>query len=315
MRTLVLTALTALAAFALAPATHAAEILRHDDQGRAIRLDVRADGVDADWYAPVLSRAVHTDDISTVTIRIDDDDDLASSCGRHAGGCYRDGRGDPTLIVPAGRSTGLSHTLLHEYAHHIDATHHHGGIEEPNGTRAWWRVRGMAQLVRQRSVARSYRFGWDRSIAEIFAEDYARTQLDTYYAIRWLEPPGPIVRQAILADLGRGDPPTGTQPPSLRRVVIERAGRLRPGDSVSIPFGLLGPGRRVTFSATVTGAEARLAVTCRRPVAAKQIGPGQGRVTLDLRNLGPAECSATLTDTGAGTLGYSATLRLSIDRR
>ena len=51
------------------------------------------------------------------------------------------------FVVPAGSTRGIAHTLVHEYGHHVDAFNRHGGLEEPNGTRNWWRVRGLARLV------------------------------------------------------------------------------------------------------------------------------------------------------------------------
>jgi hypothetical protein len=314
MKTLVVVLAAVAAALAVAGDVLAAEIVRSDAEGRPIRLDVRAGGVDADWYAGLLRRAAHADEISTVTIRIVDRDDLREMCGRRAGGCYRGRRGGGVVIVPAGRTSAVAHTLLHEYAHHIDRSEGHDAAREPNGTRNWWRTRQMGRLVSQGSVFRSYRGGgWSRSIAEIFAEDYAHTQIDSRYAIPWLSPPGQAVKQAILADLGRARPPTTTQPPALRPVVIERQGTLAPGDRVTIPFGLLGPGRRVTFTATVTGASARLELTCGRRVGAKSVAPGQGRVSLDVHDLGPAGCRATLVGTSSGALGFRATLRLAIE--
>src|SRR5688500_9075354 len=113
MKTLAVPAAVA-AALAVAGDALAAEIVRRDAEGRPIQLDVRAEGVDADWYAGLLRRAAHADEISTVTIRIVDPDDLADMCGRQAGGCYRGGRGGG-VVVPAGRSSAVAHTLLHEY--------------------------------------------------------------------------------------------------------------------------------------------------------------------------------------------------------
>jgi hypothetical protein len=316
-------AVVAAALGAAADATARADdvVVARDAAGRAIRLDVRAAGVETAWYAALLRRAAHGDEIGTVTIRIVDPADLRAQCGARAGGCYRasgggGSRGRGTVIVPAGRSAGVAHTLLHEYAHHIDRSVTHADAPEPNGTRYWWRTRGMEELAAERAVFRSYRpGGWSRSIAEIFAEDYARTQLDTYYAITWLSPPSAVVRQAILADLGLAAPPTATQSPAVRPVVIQRRGTLTAADRLTIPFGLLGPGRRVTFTVAVTGAPARLALDCGRRLGSKAVSPGGGSVTLDVQNVGPADrCRATLRSTSSRSLDYRATLRLAIER-
>src|SRR5262245_16282766 len=95
-------------------------IVKRDADGRAITFDVRASGVDVDWYASLLRRAAHGDEISTVTIRIVAGDELHDYCGRVASGCYG-GRRSPTLTVPAGKSNVIAAILLHEYAHHLDA--------------------------------------------------------------------------------------------------------------------------------------------------------------------------------------------------
>ena len=112
----------------------------------------------------------------------------------------RDGR-------PGGPEPGIAHTVVHEYGHHVDASRRHGGLDEPNGTPLWWKARGMAELVALQSVRDRYEVGWDRAISEVFAEDYAYTNLHRGYKIDWLEPPTPGVQQAILADLGLADPP------------------------------------------------------------------------------------------------------------
>ena len=144
-----------------------------DNEGRSIRFDVRVEGVDAEWYAAYLRAAPHGDEISTVTIRLVSWDELRSSCGSSAAGCYVRNR----MTVPAEQSDQAAHTLVHEYAHHLDRSTAVSGEQEPNGTPHWWRSRGMDELVRLGSVKRDYGLGWSRSIAEIFAEDYARLAL------------------------------------------------------------------------------------------------------------------------------------------
>ncbi len=299
----------------------AAEVLSQDRQGRTIRFDVRSEGVDVEWHASLLRDAVHADEIEDLTIRIVDWPEVRESCGRGAAGCYerRDGRG--LIVVPAGESRETAHTLVHEYGHHVDAANEHGGLREPNGTRHWWRVRGMARLVELGSVARSYRIAWERSIAEIFAEDYAYANLGGRYRIGWLERPDQTTIRAIRADLGVGlVPTTGTRAPTLRPVVLERSGILGPSDRESVSFGLLGPGRRVTFSATLPGRqgpgdEMRLTIVCDGATVRSRTFAPTGRVaTIDLLRLGPAECNAVLTNSGPDERRFSFRVRLSVGR-
>jgi hypothetical protein len=300
------------AGLALPDRAAAAEVVVRDREGRPIHLDVRADGVEVGWYAGLLRNAAHSDEISRVTIRIVDWDELATTCGRHAAGCYSRRRGRDLVVVPAGQSGRLAHTLLHEYGHHVDAQRRHGGLREPNGTPLWWRARGMAELVATRSVARSYRIAWDRSIAEVFAEDYAYVNVGEPYRIRWLRPPTALVRAAIRADLGLQPPPDiADQPPARRPVILFRHGTLAPQERASLPFGLLGPNRRVTFTAVFRG-PARLSVECNGAVRTRAIGSGLRSATLDVPRIGPGECRAELLNTGSRSGDFRLRLRLTI---
>ena len=83
-RTLLL--VTAFLSLAFAGEAAAEEVVVADDQGRSIRFDVRADGVDVEWYAALLRAAPHTDEISTVRINLvtptELGRDMRARCGR-----------------------------------------------------------------------------------------------------------------------------------------------------------------------------------------------------------------------------------------
>jgi hypothetical protein len=310
--------LVALVALAAPGQALAAEVVLQDHQGRSIRFDVRAEGVDPEWYAALLREAPHGDELSTVRIDVVGPDELASICGRDAGGCYSRN----VMVVPAGQDARVAHTLLHEYGHHVDHSRPVTAQREPNGTPEWWRARGMAELERLGSVFRSYIFGWDRSIAEIFAEDYARLALvDTEHRIAWLGPPDEPTIAALLADFGLGPPPAVVNPPVVKPLVITRSGTLAPRRRVVVDFGLLGPGRRVTATATFTGAaekrvRARLEIRCDGArVALRTLGSGTASVTIDRRDLGPATCTATLASTSATSRSYGLRVRLAVPTR
>ena len=312
-RTLLL--LTALCSLAFAGEAGAAEVLSQDDQGRTIRFDVRAEGVDAEWYAALLRAAPHGDEITTVRIDIVSWDELHSTCGRAAAGCYRRN----IMVVPAEQSDDNAHTVVHEYGHHLDRSTPVAGVPEPNGTPEWWRARGMAQLLRQRSVARDYSLEWDRSIAEIFAEDYAQLALaGGRYAIGWLSRPDATVLAGLKADFGLGPPPAAVSPPKLKPVTLAKQGSLAPKRRAVIEFGLLGPGRRVAATATFRGAaekrsRATLEIRCEgERVALRTITKGKTTVTIDRRELGPADCTATLTSTSSSSRAYAMRVVLSI---
>lgn len=311
----VLLLLSLVASLALAGPVGAAEVLAQDDQGRTIRFDVRAEGVDAEWYAALLRAAPHGDEIATVRIDVVGRDELRSLCGSEASGCYS----RSVITLPAEQTDDNARTLVHEYAHHLDASRPVAGVREPNGTSIWWRARGMDRLVRLGSVARSYALGWSRSIAEIFAEDYAQlARPGSPFAIPWLEGPNETVRAAILADLGLGPEPAIADPPALKPVSISERGLLAPRRSATIDFGLLGPGRRVQATATFTGPKekkvrAALEIRCDgRRVALGTIATGKTAVTIDRKNLGPAECTATLTSRSASLRTFTLNVRLSV---
>lgn len=312
-RTLLL--LSVLCSLGFAGEAGAAEVLVQDDQGRAIRFDVRAEGVDAEWYAALLRAAPHGDEIATVRIDIVSWDELRSICGQSAGGCYSRN----VMVVPAEQSDENAHTVVHEYGHHLDRSTRVAGVPEPNGTPQWWRARGMADLVRLRSVARNYDLGWDRSIAEIFAEDYAQLGLaGSRYAIRWLSAPDAIVLAGLKADFGLGPPPANVSRPKLKPVTISRHGSLAPKRRIAIDFGLLGPNRRVTTTATFNGAteqrsRAVLEIRCGgKRVALRTITKGKTTVSIDRRDLGPAECRTTLTSTSSSSRAFALRVVLSI---
>src|SRR6266436_4776185 len=124
------------------------------------------------------------------------------------------------------------------------------GAPELNGTPVWWAARGMASLLADHQVAFDYSLGWGHSIAEVFAEDYAYIHTHSRYGITWLSPPDAALQSAMFAELGT---PAEALPAAPEvPLVINRTGTLTPRDSFTVPFGLLGPGRRVTLAATIS---------------------------------------------------------------
>lgn len=302
-----------------APAS-AHEVVLRDDEGRAMRFDVRADA-DVDWYAGLLRRAAHGNEIERVTIRIVDWRELAGQCSTEAAaGCYSRREGNRGLmVVPAGRSPSIAHTVVHEYGHHVDASRRHGGLDEPNGTPLWWKARGMAELVAVRSVRNRYQVGWDRAISEVFAEDYAYTNLHRSFKIGWLEPPTRVVQQAILADLGLAAPPTITDTrPAIKPVVITREGTLQPNGRITVDFGLLGPNRYVRLQGVLVGAgvtRGHVEVVCDARQRRRGLTGKSPTAAFGLTGVGPAACTASITNTGTQTGRYRLVVRLGLQRR
>ena len=309
---------TALLALAFAGQAAAAEGVVPDDQGRSIRFDVLVEGVDVEWYAALLRAAPHADEISTVRIELVSPAELVQRCGRDASGCYR----RRVITVAAVETEANAHTLVHEYGHHVDSSRGVAGAPEPNGSSTWWRARGMARLVEIRSAFHSYLGGgWNRNVAEIFAEDYAQlARPGDPHRIPWLEGPNDGVLAAILYDLGLGPEPTLTAPPQVKPLSETRRGKLAGGRSVALaPFGLLGPGRHVRATvemagAAATGIRARLELRCDGTrIAIRTLAKGMKVVSIDRPGLGPAEtCTVGLTNSGATARAYTLSIRISV---
>jgi len=314
-----LAALVLVLGLALAGGAGAAIITSTDAQGRRITFDVRSTAADTDWYASILRATAHGNEISNVTIRIVPDQSIENLCGDAAAACYTRSSGRPTIMIPAGKNTFIEGTLIHEYGHHLDASTSVPGVSELNGTPAWWAARGMASLFSSRQVAFDYSLGWSHSIAEIFAEDYAYIHVGpTYhYAITWLSPPADTLKATMFAELGT---PTATLPEAPNApLVVNRVGTLAPRGTKSVPFGLLGPGRHVTFKATVSrpkrkGIRARIQVVCNGTVAGTMtVARGQATRTLDLPNMGPGDCDARLISAVKVSLKYTLRLQLAVE--
>lgn len=305
---------------ALATGAGAAIVTSTDLQGRPITFDVRAATVDTTWYTDILRATVHGNEISNVTIRIVPDQSIEALCGSEAAACYTHIAGRATIIIPAGKNQFIEGTLIHEYGHHLDASTPNPGIPELNGIPVWWADRGMAGLLAGHKVAFDYSLGWDHSIAEIFAEDYAYIHVGpTYrYAITWLTPPDDALKADMFSALG-GTPPAALPAAPNTPLVVQRVGTLTPHDVKSVPFGLLGPGRRVTFTATVSrptrkGVRARLQVVCNGKVAgSRTVSKGQKTRTLDLKNMGPGDCDARLVSATTVSLKYTLRLQLATE--
>jgi hypothetical protein len=308
-----------LAALALAGATgaNAAIVTSHDDQGRTITFDVRATAVDTEWYASVLRAAAHGNEISNVKITIVPEPQIPAFCGgQEAAACYSR-TGTPTIFIPAEKSKLLETVLLHEYGHHLDTVWHVSGVPELNGTPTWWAGRGMASLLASNQVAFDYSLGWGHSIGEVFAEDYAYIHTHNRYGITWLTPPDDSLQSAMFAELGT---PAATLPAAPEvPLVISRRGTLSPRDRFSVPFGLLGPGRRVTMAATMSkanrkGIRARAQLVCDgKVVATRTFRKGQAKRLLDIPNLGPATCDIRLLSGVSTSLTYTLRISLAVE--
>lgn len=194
--------LIAVLGIALPLPAEGAIVIRRDLTGRAITFDVPA-GTNVNAYAAALRSSLHGDEIGSVTIRFVGRATLARSCGSANVSCYRSRRRDEAeILLPLGGGSSTRNVLLHEYAHHLDASY---GLtsswrRSPAAMR-WWRARRVEQRLRSGEVAWDYELGWQRSIGEIFAEDYVQLHGRPRYGIRWLRPPNSSVLAALRRDI------------------------------------------------------------------------------------------------------------------
>ena len=315
----VLALLVLVVSLAVAGGASAAIVTSTDLQGRRITFDVRATTVDTNWYADVLRAIAHGDEISSVTIRIVPDQSIDKLCGNEAAACFTHVSGRATIMVPAGKNQFIVGTLIHEYGHFLEESTPNPGYPELNGIPGWWADRGISTLLASHQVAFDYSLGWSHSIPEIFAEDYAYIHVGPsyHYGITWLSPPDDRLRTDMFAALGPPPEPLPAAPNTP--LTIDRVGTLAARGTKDIPFGLLGPGRHVTFKGVVSrpkrkGVRARMQIVCNNSVVATQtFGRGRAQGTLDVPNLGPADCDARLVSTVRVPLKYTLHLELSVE--
>jgi hypothetical protein len=101
--------------------------------------------------------------------------------------------------------------------------------------------------------------------------------------------------------------------------VLNRRGTLVPRDRFSIPFSLLGTGRRVTLAATISkpkrkGIRARAQLVCDgHVVVSRSFEKGRSKRAFDIHNLGPADCDVRLVSNTGISLSYTLRLTLAVE--
>ena len=237
-----------LAAVLLATAGPAAAVMKTypDGRGNTISVDVRAGGGQPAKYAEILADSIHGDEVNDVTVRVVSRAAIARECHPLAEACYGAEPGQrPLIFIPAAPAAALRSTLIHEYGHHVDQayTHRRARAGRLDGTPRWWSARRIALRLSRREIAWDYRRGWERSLAEIFAEDYAVTNLGrrAMFDIPWLGRPPARAQRALRQDL---EDPIGL---ARRRVGVAW---LRRGQQRVVPFRL-NRARRVVIATVV----------------------------------------------------------------
>jgi len=311
-------------ALILPPAASASTtVVERDTKGRTITFDVRAPGADTRGYADILSGAAHGDEISSARFTIAPKSEVATFCGSSAEACYRwTLRGgeliDANIVLPPWKPAKLRQVLLHEYAHHIDASSRvQSGAKVFDGTPQWFVARNMRTRITAGSVDWLYAKGWSRAIGEIFAEDYVVLHdIAGRHRMDWLGRPSQAVLRALAADLGTVAPVSiantraATTAKRSHTLTLTRAGLTRRGRSRFIAL----PRLRATRSLTITGrlrgsrrARAIVRLRCgRRIIATRRVGKG----LLKLRRKIPrGRCRLTI---GAKQGAVRHKLRISI---
>lgn len=287
----------------LAAGPAAAALTTHGDgQGNTIVVDNRTKGGQPAKYAQILAETTHGDEINDVTIRIVSRAQLNRECHPSALACYgAEPRMRPLIFVPPIPASKLKSTLVHEYGHHVDQayTHRSNAPNGLDGTPRWWSARGISARLNKRKIAWDYRRGWDRSLVEIFAEDFAVTNLGSAadFDIPWLGRPNSRVKAALNKDL--------RDPVGLTRRHVGVAW-LRKGTSRTVPFRLTGS-RKVTIITAVRNPGGK------RPIESVLTcnGVERGRATATTSGTGviragrvaaKAECEVTYTSKGSSGL-------------
>ena len=287
-----------------------------DGDGRRITFDAPA-SAPVSAYGKILANAVHGNEIEDVRIRVVSKNAIGRFCGgQDAAACYSGGRRGAEIIIPLLPAAEVTPLLLHEYGHHVDTTRRHrANARGLDGTQRWWSARGMTKRLNQRQVGWGYERGWQRSIGEIFAEDYAQLNGSTdRYRIRWLPAPSKSVLNAMRRDLNAAIDTSPSRPSARDRgLTIRRRGTLAAGSVRSIPFGLLGPGRRVNSRVVVQNGGGTRAITTEIRCNGRRVATDRGRrgspATINRANLGPGDCELRIRTHGQA-VSIAATLAL-----
>ena len=220
----------------------AAEVVLPDREGRSITFDVRAEGVDAEWYAELLRAAPHGDEISTVRIQIVSWDEI----GRQP--ACRGRRLLRAAVCPGReRRTYRAHAAARvrapprPHARRRRRARNRTGCPSGGAPAAWPSSCGSAAPsglrarvgpIHRRDLRRGLRA--PRARRDELQDRLARpTRRDRD-------------RGAAGEDLGLGPPPAVVRPPVLKPVTITRSGTLAPRDvavrsASSVPAGASRP--------------------------------------------------------------------------
>jgi hypothetical protein len=309
-----------------------------DGQGRVVHFDA-PDEASALQLNQTVNALTHGSEVSTVTIRVLSPASVAATCGTDAAGCYQaTSRGSSTIFVPTG---GLGPDVLtHEYGHHIERSRRTSFTALGSGMPAWWRTRGVVSLLQAGQVARDYSLGWDRSIAEIYAEDFAVLNGSNRRWRMQVGIPGPEILAALRTDLAGAAPtpptpvpagtpavspqpatsgapaagPAGSASPARKSMEVRTRGLLTPGGRRLLPFTVPGPGNGIVVGIRLAGRNQRASARADIRCAGKALGGKAGQIKrpISFRIPGPGAANCVLVVSRASApVGFSATIRVT----
>jgi hypothetical protein len=295
------------------------------------------DQATANALGQTVSALIHGNEVSSVVIRVVSPSAVTAACGSDAAGCFQTtSRGASTIYVPTGERG--PDVLTHEYGHHIEQSRRKSFSALGSGVPGWWRARGVDGLLQASQVARDYALGWERSISEIFAEDFAVLNGSTRRWRMLVEAPTPELLAVLRTDLVGAAPspgapapaaatpppaPAGTPPapaPGATSGAVETPkpvrtrGRLTPGGKAAVPFNVPSAGNGIVVGIRIAGrrkgASARADIRCDGKALGGKAGRVKRPISFRVAGPGPAACMLVVSRASA-PIGFSATVRVT----
>jgi hypothetical protein len=229
-----------------------------DRDGLSITVGTPLPVLDLRPIASVLAGSVHGGELETVRVWVVFKRDVGGACGTgpEVAACYiADTHGGRSGSIVVGYDDpDRTHTLVHEYGHHVDNQLFNLAqlgqcTMSSDGSRRWFFARDSRDGIRRRAGCTTT-FPHDRRIGEVFAEDYVALNQIRDWFLRTFPPPTDAVLGAMRRD--------------IRRPFVPRVRRYR--------GRLVRHGRRTH----------RLRLDAPTYLGARLRGPGRGRSDFDL---------------------------------
>jgi hypothetical protein len=183
-----------------------------DAHGHGILVGTSLEGADLRPVAEVLAATIHRDEIEHLRVRVVTEEEVGALCGGdvRVAACYAPDleRGLPSgeMVIPY-PSAETTHSLVHEYGHHLDNQLWNLGALglcglSNDGSRRWFFARQVADDVVNETGC-GVETPWDRLLGELFAEDFVALNGLDGWVLPELPPPTPAVLRAMRDDIER----------------------------------------------------------------------------------------------------------------